>query len=63
MAMMACMGLSETGGGKEEVVLCNDVRLLQGKFPVEDVEELPFYTTDITLAKQSGPCCPVGILR
>ena len=55
----------ELGGasGGQEAVLNNDIGLSQGEIPVEDVEEFPFYATDITFSKHSSPCCPIGILR
>jgi hypothetical protein len=45
-----CAGLGGPSGGKE-VLLCNNVRLAQGELPVEDVKELPLYTTDIALSE------------
>lgn len=63
MVVMVCVGLGGTGGGQEEVVLCDNIGLSQRKLPVEDIEELPFYTTDITFAEHSAPRCPIGILR
>lgn len=60
--MMISVGLCGPGGGEEEVELCNDVGLAQREFPVQDVEELPFYTTNVTLSKQPGPCRPIDVL-
>ena len=62
-AMMVCVGLCWRCGGNEEVELRNDVGLAQGQLPVQDVEELPFHTTNIALSKQSGPCRPIDVLR
>jgi hypothetical protein len=57
------VGLGGVGGSKEESELCDDVGLPQGKLPVDDIEEFPFNATDITFAEQSGPSCPIGVLR
>jgi len=61
--MMVCVESSGASGGQEEVMLCDNIGLSHGKLPVEDVEEFPFYAADITFAKHSGPCRPIGILR
>ena len=61
--MVVCVGSSGSSGGQEELVLCDNIGLSQGKLPVEDIEEFPFYATDISFAKHSGPCRPIGILR
>lgn len=60
---MIRVGLGGMGGSKEESELCDDVGLSQGKLPVDDIEEFPLYAADITFAEQSGPRCPIGILR
>ena len=61
--MMVCVGLCGTRGSQEEVELRNDVGLSQGKLPVDDIEEFPFYTADIASPKHSGTCRPIGVLR
>jgi len=61
--MMARVGSSGTGSGQEEVELRDNIRFSQGKLPVEDVEEFPFYAADIAFAKYSGPCRPIDVLR
>jgi hypothetical protein len=61
--MMIRAGLCGPTCGGKEVVLCNYVRLAQGEFPVEDVEELSLYAADIALPKQSCPRRPIGVLR
>jgi hypothetical protein len=60
--VMVYLGLVGTGGGQEESVLCNDIGFSQGKFPVEDIEEFPFYAADITPSKQPCPRRPIGVL-
>lgn len=60
---MVYVELGGTSGGQQEVVLCNDIGFSQGKLPVEDVEEFPFYAADIAFSEHSGPCGPIGILR
>lgn len=61
--MMVCVESGGTGGSQEEVMLRDNIGLPHGKLPVEDVEEFPFYAADITFAKHSGPCRPIGVLR
>lgn len=61
--MMVYVGLCGTCGGQEEVVLRNDIGLSQGKLPVEDFEEFPFYAADVASSKHSGPRRPMDILR
>lgn len=60
---MVYVGLCGTCGGQEEVVLRNDIGLSQGKLPVEDFEEFPFYAADVASSKHSGPRRPMDILR
>ena len=61
--MTICVTPRESSGSEEEVVLHNYVRFAEGELPVEDIDEFPFYTADIALSEQSGPSCPIDILR
>ena len=61
--VVVCVGSGGTGGGQEEVVLRNDFGFPQRKFPVEDIEEFPFYAADIAFSKHPGACSPIDILR
>jgi hypothetical protein len=60
--MVMRVGLSGPGGGKEEVVLCDNVGLAQGEVPVEDVKEFPLDAADIALSEQPSPRRPIGVL-
>jgi len=60
--MIVYVGLGGAGGGEEEVVLRDDIGFAQGKLPIEDIEEFPFYAADVTFPKHPGPRCPIGVL-
>ena len=67
--MVAVVGLvvrnvrGGAGDGEEGVVVCEEIGLRNGEFPVEDVEELTLDTADVALPENASAERPVDVLE
>lgn len=45
------------------LLMCKDLLLVDGKIPVEDIEHLPFHTTNVPVLEDAGTSRPDDVLH